>query len=114
VQLWEISPVGRLPPAVEAAVNAIAGMIGAADRAALASLLDAGVDADATARHLHAASAWGTCKLSEVLSGGGDRNARVRLECARGNLDLAVEVDPAAGRVRRLSLAPSGPGACVP
>jgi hypothetical protein len=114
VQFWEITPVGRLPPAIDAVVSAIARMIGAPDRADLRGLLDASVDADVVARRLHAASAWGACKVSEVLSGGGDRNARVRLVCSRGNLDLAVEIGPEAGKVRRLSLAPSGPDACVP
>jgi hypothetical protein len=78
VQLWDITPVGQLPPTVEGAVKTLAGMIGAPDRAALAALLDADVDADAAARHLHAASAWGNCKVNEVLSGDGERGARVR------------------------------------
>ena len=114
VQLWEITPVGQLPPAIDAAVKTIARMIGAPDRPALAGLLDPSVDADATARHLHAASAWGACAGDDVLSGGGDRGARVRLACSRGKLDLAIEVDPASGKVRRLALAPSAAGACVP
>ena len=114
VQLWEITPVPPLPAAIESAVTTIAGMIGAPDRAALARVLDASVDADAAARHLQAASAWGSCKPGEVLSAGGDRGARVRLACSRGNLDLTVDVDPATARVRRLLLAPAGNAACVP
>jgi hypothetical protein len=114
VQYWEITPVGQLPPAIDAAVKAIAGIVGSPDRTALAGLIDPGVDADAAARHVHAASAWGTCAVDEVLSGGSDRGARVRLACSRGKLDLAIEVDPARGKVRRLTLAPSAAGACVP
>ena len=76
--------------------------------------LDAGADADAAARQLHAASAWGSCKPDEVLSGGAERGARVRLACSRGSLDLTVEVDPAAGKVRRFSMAPAGNSTCVP
>jgi hypothetical protein len=114
VQFWEITPVGPLPPAVDSAVKAIAGMIGAPDRAALAGMLDAGVDADGLAGQLHAASAWGSCKPDEVLSGGSEQGAKVRLACSRGKLDLTVEVDPGSGKVRRAVLAPSGTGACVP
>jgi hypothetical protein len=114
VQLWEMTPVGQLPPAVDAAVKAVAGMIGAPDRRALAGLLDAGVDADAAALHLHAASAWGNCIAADVLSGSSDRGARVRLDCSRGKLDLTVEIDPASGKVRRMALAPSGNKTCVP
>jgi CubicO group peptidase (beta-lactamase class C family) len=113
VQLWELEPIGELPPAIDAAVKTIAGMTAAPDRAALAGLLDRGVDADATARHLHAAAAWGRCAIDEVLSGGSDRGARVRLACSRGKLDLAVDIDPASGKVRRLALAPAASGTCV-
>jgi CubicO group peptidase (beta-lactamase class C family) len=113
VQLWELTPVPPLPASVAAAVSAIAGMIGAPDRAALAGVLDASADAEAAARHLRAASAWGNCKVADVLSGGGDRSARVRLACAHGGLDLTVDVDPATARVRRFSLAPAGNAACV-
>jgi hypothetical protein len=49
-----------------------------------------------------------------VLSGGSEQGAKVRLACSRGNLDLTVEVEPAAGKVRRLSLVPLGTGPCVP
>ena len=113
VQLWEITPVGQLPPAVDSAVKAITGMIGQPDRPALADVLDAGADAGALARQLHAASAWGSCKVDDVLSGGSDRGARVRLACGRGSLDLTVEIDPATAKVRRAALAPSGTGTCV-
>ena len=112
VQFWEISPVGQLPPAVDAAVHAIAGMIGTPDRAALTGLLDAGADAGAAAGHLQAASAWGSCRVRDVLSGGGERSARVRLGCSRGDLDLSVDINPATGTVRRLTLAPSGSSTC--
>ncbi len=114
VQLLEITPVGQLPPAVDGAVKAIAGMVGAPDRDLLADLLVAGADADAMARQLQAASAWGSCKAGDVLSGGSDRGARVRLACSRGGLDLTIDVEPANGKVRRFALAPSGNGPCVP
>jgi hypothetical protein len=114
VQFWDITPVGQLPVPIDAAVTAIAGMIGAADRAPLAGLLDAGADADGASRQLHAASAWGNCRPEEVLSGGGERGARVRLACSKGSLDLTVDVDPATGKVRRISIAPAGNATCVP
>jgi len=114
VQLWEMIPVPPLPAYVGAAVATIAGMIGAPDRAAPADVLGATVDTAAVARQLRAASAWGACKPDEVLSGGGDRSARVRLACSRGSLDLTVEIEPATGKVQRLSLVPSGNATCVP
>jgi hypothetical protein len=114
VQLWEITAVPPLQPSLDAAVKTIAGMIGALDRGALARVLDASVDADAVARQLRAASAWGGCKPDEVLSRVGERGARVRLACSRGSLDLTVEVDPATARVLRLWLVPAGNTGCVP
>jgi CubicO group peptidase (beta-lactamase class C family) len=114
VQFWEVTPVGPLPPSIEAAVKAIAGMVSMPDRNALAGLLDAGADAASAVRQLHAASAWGTCRPEEVLSGGGDRGARVRLACTKGSLDLSLEVDPSSRRVRRLTLAPAAGRPCVP
>jgi len=114
LQLWELTPAGQLPPAVDSAVKAITGTIGAPDRAGLAGMLDASVDADALARQLHAASAWGSCNVDDVLAGGSERGARVRLVCSRGRLDLTVEIDPAAGKVRRVALAPAPTGPCVP
>jgi len=114
VQSWDVTPVGPLPASVGAAVKAIAGLIGAPDGSALTALLDAGADAGAAARQVHAASAWGSCKPDEVLSSGGDRSARVRLACSNGSLDLTLDVEPPTAKVRRLLLAPSGTGTCVP
>jgi CubicO group peptidase (beta-lactamase class C family) len=114
VQSWEMTPVEPLLPAMDAAVKAIAGMLGAPGHTALAGLLDAGADADAAARQLQGAAAWGACAPDEVLPGGNERHARVRLACTKGGLDLSLEVDPATGKVRRLSLTPAGNRACVP
>jgi hypothetical protein len=114
VQSWEVTPVGPLPPSVGAAVKAIAGLIGAPDRSTLTALLDAGADAGAAARQMQAASAWGSCKPDEVLSASGERGARVRLACSNGRLDLTLDVDPSTAKVRRLLLAPSATGTCVP
>jgi len=61
-------------------------MIGQPDRSALADVLGAGADAGALAGQLRAASAWGNCKVDDVLSGGSDRGARVRLACGEGAL----------------------------
>ena len=114
VQRWDITPVGPLPPAVDAAVKALAGVIGVPDGGILKGLLEPGTDATAMWRHVVSASAWGTCRVGEVLSGGGPRNASVRLACTKGLLDLTVDVNASTGKIRRLLLAPSGTRACVP
>ncbi len=112
VQSWQMAAVGQLPASIDAAVTRIAGLIGRPDPAALEGMIASGTDAGAASRQLHAASAWGACKPDEVLSGGSDRSARVRLACSRGSLDLTVDVEPATGKVRALALAPSGNTTC--
>jgi hypothetical protein len=89
-------------------------MITAPDVGALQSLLAVDVDATAAGRRLAAASAWGSCRVDEVVAGDGERSTRVRLACTMGSLDLSVEAEPSTGKVRRLSLVPSGNHTCVP
>ena len=112
VQSWQMAAVGQLPASIDAAVTRIAGLIGRPDPAALEGMIASGTDAGAASRQLRAASAWGACKPDEVLSGGSDRSARVRLACSRGSLDLTVDVEPATGKVRALALAPAGNTTC--
>jgi hypothetical protein len=89
-------------------------MIAAPDVGALQSLLAADLDATAAGRRLAAASAWGSCRVDEVVASDGERSARVRLACTMGSLDLSIEADASTGKVRRLSLGPSGNRTCVP
>jgi hypothetical protein len=109
-----MTPVRPLSPRLDTVVTSLARMIAAPDSGALQSLLAADVDATAAGRRLAAASAWGSCRVDEVVASDGERSARVRLACTTGSLDLSVEVEPATGKLRRLSLAPSGNRTCVP
>jgi CubicO group peptidase (beta-lactamase class C family) len=114
VQQWNITPIEPLPPAVDAAVKSLTAAIGTPDSGVPGDLFEPGPNADAAFRQIAAASAWGTCRAGEILSGGGPRNASVRLSCTKGVLDLTVDVNPATGKIRRLLLVPSGSRACVP
>jgi hypothetical protein len=114
VQLWTMTPVRLLSPQLESVVTSLARMIAAPDGAALRAMLGADVDAAAASRRLAAASAWGSCRVDVVVAGDGQGNASVRLACTAGSLDLSVETEPATGKLRRLSLVPSGNRTCVP
>jgi len=114
VQSWTMTPVRPLSPQFESLVTSLARMIAAPDGAGLRAMLGADVDAAATGRRLAAASAWGSCRVDEVVAGDGERSARVRLACTAGSLDLSVEKEPSTGKLRRLSLAPSANRTCVP
>lgn len=114
VQSWTMIPVRPLSAGLEAVVTALARLIPAPDDRALRTMLGADVDAALAARRLAVASAWGTCRMDEVVAGDGEHRATVRLACTAGSLDLSIETDPASRKVRRLSLVPSGNRTCVP
>ena len=73
-----------------------------------------GTDPDALARALAAAAVWGSCRIGEVLKGGGDTSATVRFACDKGPLDVSITLDPASGRLSQATLAPAADEACVP
>jgi len=70
--------------------------------------------ADAVARSLAAAAAWGSCRVGEVRKGGGDASATVCFECDKGPLDVSIALDTASGRLSQATLAPAPEETCVP
>jgi CubicO group peptidase (beta-lactamase class C family) len=114
VQSWTITPVLPLPPQLENVVTSLTRLVAAPDEAVLRALLGPDVDAAAAGRRLAAAAAWGNCRVDDVYGSDGERSTRVRLACANGSLDLSVEMEPATGRLTRLSLVPSGNRTCPP
>ena len=114
VQFLEVVTTTPLGPLLAPVVTRIAGLIGAQKPAgaALASMLAPAADAAGAGRQIDAASAWGTCAVGEVIRGGGELSARVRLVCTRGHLDLTVRRDVPGGRLTLLRLEPSGDRTC--
>jgi CubicO group peptidase (beta-lactamase class C family) len=60
---------------------------------------------------LHAS--YGSCRVGERLAGDGTREARVRLDCDRGRLDLRYRLD-ASGKLESATFARAAGTACVP
>ena len=113
VQWLETTSALPLGPRLAAAGSALAARIGRPSTSA-ADLVGPGLDADALARALAAAAAWGSCRMGDVLSGGGDGPATVRFACDKGPLDVSIALDPASGRLSQGTLAPAADEACVP
>ncbi len=71
-----------------------------AERATVAAVLEA-------ARLTH-----GACKPGQVLGGDGDSQARLKLDCDRGALEMTLTAEQ--GRLARVALRPGAEAACIP
>jgi hypothetical protein len=99
VQSLRFTPAVALDVDARAAAERVAGWV--PDSAALTATMDP------------ARSAYGYCRLGDVLSGNGKSEFRVRLECARGPVEAAVRLD-AEHKVSELSLTKPADVTCVP
>jgi hypothetical protein len=113
IQWLEATSVLPLGTRLAAAGSALAARIGRPS-ASVADLVGPGLDPNALVRALAAAGAWGSCRMEEVLSGGGDGPAIVRFACDKGPLDVSIALDPASGRLSQATLVPAAEEACVP
>jgi len=113
IQWLEATSALPLDPRLAALASTLAARIGQPSASA-ADLVAPGTDPDALARALAAATVWGSCRIGEVLKGGGDTSATVRFACDKGPLDVSITLDPASGRLSQATLAPAADEACVP
>jgi CubicO group peptidase (beta-lactamase class C family) len=113
VQHLEVVSALPLGTGLGALVDRLAARVG--ERAPEAGdLVAPGLDPLSVARTLGAAAAWGRCRVGEVRSGGGDREATVRLRCDQGELDAQVTTADGGERLAALRLVPAPGQACVP
>ena len=98
----------------KAAAEGLASLIGSPSDERLAALAAPSLDTAAVRRALEAARPfYGSCRVGETLSGDGKSHARVRLECDRAPLELALATDE-QGKVREASFRSAAGVACVP
>lgn len=71
-------------------------------------------DIEKIRRQVKAATAWGTCKVGEPLSGNGTRNSAIRLNCDGGPLAARIALDPNTHKLTSLDLVPLREQRCVP
>ena len=114
VQAIGITPV--LPPDAEMTKTAetIAKVIGAWDAKAIEPIAAPGFDMEKMRRQVAAASAWGSCKVGEPLSGNGARNSAVRLVCDNGPIAARIALEPNTHKLTNLDLVPLREQRCVP
>jgi CubicO group peptidase (beta-lactamase class C family) len=114
VQLININPV--LPPDAEMTKTAetIAKVIGAWDAKAIEPIAAPGFDMEKMRRQVAAASAWGSCKVGEPLSGNGTRSSAVRLVCDGGPIVARIALEPNTHKLTNLDLVPLREQRCVP
>jgi hypothetical protein len=114
VQLINIAPV--LPPDAEMTktIEAVGRLLGEWDAKAVESMSAPSLNVDRMRRQFAAASAWGTCKVGETLSGNGTRSSTVRLVCDKAPLAARVIVDPNTRKLTGVDLIPLREQRCVP
>jgi CubicO group peptidase (beta-lactamase class C family) len=113
VQLISISPV--MPP--DAEMTKVAETIGkllvAWDAETVKTIAAPRLDLERMRRQVSAATAWGSCKVGEPLSGNGTRNSAIRLVCDNGPIAARIALD-ANHKLMNLDLVPLREQRCVP
>ena len=113
VQLISINPV--MPP--DAEMTKVAETIGkllvAWDAETVKAIAAPGLDVERMRRQVNAATAWGSCKVGEPLSGNGTRNSAIRLVCDNGPIAARIALD-ANHKLTSLDLVPLREQRCVP
>jgi CubicO group peptidase (beta-lactamase class C family) len=114
IQAIGITPV--LPPDAEMTktVDSIVKLVGAWDQKAAEAIAAPSLNMDKLRRQITAASAWGSCKAGESLSGNGTRNSSIRLTCDGGPIAARIALDPATHKLTNLDLVPLREQRCVP
>lgn len=114
VQLINIAPV--MPPNAETLemIKSVEKLLAAWD-ADLAKMITApAVDLQRMQKQFAAASAWGSCKVGETLSGNGTRNVTVRLVCEKAPMAMRVAIEPGTRKLTDVTLIPLREQRCVP
>ena len=114
IQAIAIAPV--LPPDAEMTktADAVVKLIGAWDQKALEAIAAPGLNVERVRRQFAAATAWGSCKLGETLSGNGTRSSTLRLVCDGGPMAIRLAVDATTHKLTNVDLIPLREQRCVP
>jgi hypothetical protein len=114
VQLININPVMPADAEMTKTAETIVRLLAGWDAKAVEAIAAPGFDIERMRRQIAAASAWGTCKIGETLSGNGTRNSTIRLTCDNGPLQARIALDPNTRTLTSLDLVPMREQRCVP
>jgi hypothetical protein len=95
-------------------IETLGKLLVAWDADVVKSIAAPSLDVERMRRQFAAATAWGTCRVGEVLSGNGTRSSTVRLACDKGPMAARVALDPNARKVTGVDLFPLREQKCVP
>ena len=114
IQAIGIAPV--LPPDAEMTKTAelLVKLLGSWDAKTLEPIAAPGLDSERMRRQFTAASAWGSCKLGETLSGNGKRSSTLRLTCDGGPMAMRIGLDATTRKLMSVDLLPLREQRCVP
>ena len=114
VQFINIAPV--LPPDAEMTktIETVGKLLAGWDAEVVKSIAAPSLDVERMRRQFAAASAWGSCRVGETLSGNGTRSSTVRLVCDKAPLAARVSVDPSSHKLTGVDLFPLREQRCVP
>lgn len=114
VQLININPVLSPDAEMTKTAEAIVKLLTSWDAKTGEALAAPGFDVERMRRQVVAASAWGSCKVGEPLSGNGTRNSALRFDCTNGPLAARIALDPNTRKLTSLDLVPLREQRCVP
>lgn len=114
VQLINIAPV--MPPDAEMtkAIETVGKLLASWDADAVKAIAAPSLDLERMRKQFTAASAWGSCKIGETLSGNGTRSSTVRLVCDKAPMAARISVDPSTHKLTNVDLIPLREQRCVP
>lgn len=114
IQQIDIAPV--MPPDAEMTktIDAVGKLLGGWDQKLVETIATPALDVQRMRSQFASASAWGSCKVGETLSGNGTRSSTVRLVCEKGPMAARVTVDPNTHKLTGVDLIPLREQTCVP
>jgi CubicO group peptidase (beta-lactamase class C family) len=114
VQHLELTSAQSLAASLAASVASLAALVGRWDEPKAAALLAPELTDTMRSQARSIAVNYGPCRMGDVLAGDGRTDARVRLTCDRGRLDVHVETDAGTGRIRTATFAVPPGDTCAP
>ena len=107
-------PAKTLEAPMKSAVDAVASLVGTYREESLAALAAPSLDKAKLQRQLEALRiSYGACRVGEILGGDGKASSRVRFECDRGPMNVALRLDE-NGKLTSASFSRPPDVSCVP
>ncbi len=114
IQSIFIAPVLPADTEMTKTAEAVVKLIGSWDQKTLEAIAAPGLNVEKARRQITAATAWGSCKVGETLSGNGTRSSTLRLTCDGGPMAIRLALDATTRKLTNVDLIPLREQRCVP